>query len=230
MNKRTIVIVTLLLSALALNLFAVDRGTVQVAKKKRNYYFFLPKNAQAALPLVVLLNTSGRHGDELVSSWSELAEKEQVALVSFDPADPRGWNQKDDSDTLAVVLDQFTSSNPIDRRRVYLFGVGLGGNYGLALVAAGGGQFFAAGATFGSAMIGNLTMVSKQGPAIPLALSVGLNDRSVLPQAAQKTAAAFKSAGYDVSYMELPGEDNTYQLKADRLNAWAWQFLKDKSH
>lgn len=228
MLKRSVVVVLLLL-AVVTACAAQEKANVQVGNKKRAYSFYMPK--ASGVPMIVLLNTSGRHGDELVSSWTKLAEKENVALVAFDPADARGWNQKEDSDTLAAVLEDFTSSHSVDRRRIYLFGVGQGGNYGLALIAAGGGQFFAAAGTFGSAMIGNMSTVEKQGPPrIPVAFWVGTQDQSVLPQSAQKTSAAFKKAGYDVTYTELPGEDNSYQLKADRVNAAAWQFFKDKSH
>ncbi len=225
---RRVVLSLLLLCSAGSAIAQAGHDSLDVAGKKHSYSYYLPKSTTPPA-LLVGFHDTGRNSKDVISSWSKLADKENFAVVALDAYDVHGWNGQYDGEAIGAILDAFTSAHPVDRSHVYLFGNGSGGNFALALTANGGGNFFAATAVFASALKGNLSTLEQPGPRIPVGFWSGTKAGSSFVQSVKNTVSAFKKAGYDTTWTEMPGEENTYEMRSDRVNAAVWEFLKTKS-
>ena len=90
-------------------------------------------------------------------------------------------------------------------------------------------DYFAAGALHAGAWRSpdEFFAVETLGRKIPLALTVGDADRYFLLSDVQATAAALKKAGVPVTTSIIPNHDHNYSVMSGRVNAWAWDALKE---
>lgn len=182
------------------------------------YLTFLPKNYSAKgapVPLIVFLHGSGERGSDLnkVKAWGPpaLADKDPdfpFMVVSPQAPDGEWWH----ANLLKAMLDEVLASYNVDRRRVYLTGISMGG-YGAWDLAINYPDYFAAIAPIcggGNALrIGQLKQV-------PVWAFHGLKDQSVPERESASMVAALKAVGGDVKYTVLPA--------AGHVDAWVYAY------
>jgi poly(3-hydroxybutyrate) depolymerase len=171
-----------------------------------NYLLFLPKSYSAKgnpVPLIVFLHGAGEGGSDLnkVKKWGPPAIVEKnpdfpFMVVSPQAPEGMGWN----IDLLKGMLDDVLARYNVDRHRVYLTGLSMGG-FGTWTLAMRYPQYFAAIAPIcggGSPQsIANLRDV-------PTWVFHGKKDETVPERASAMLVDALKTAGGNVKYTVLP--------------------------
>ncbi len=117
-------------------------------KVKLNYLLYLPKgydaDAKKEWPLILFLHGAGESGDDLAkvkkNGPPKVVAHQDLPFVIVSPQSPRmGWNV----DALNGLLDDVIAHHHIDKERVYLTGLSMGG-YGTWALAAAHPEKFAA--------------------------------------------------------------------------------------
>jgi len=62
---------------------------------------------------------------------------------------------------------------------------------------------------------------------IPIAIYIGTNDQLVSLGQVRKTETLLRKSGFPVHYQEMPDHDHNYYDAADKINADAWEFMKE---
>ncbi len=183
-------------------------------KGKINYLTFLPKsysNKGNKVPLIVFLHGSGERGADLnkVKAWGPpaIVEKDPdfpFMVVSPQVPDGQWW----DAFLLKSMLDDVLKRYNVDRKRVYLTGISMGG-YGAWDFASRYPDYFAAVAPICGGGIPRLTRSLKD---IPVWAFHGLKDDAVPEQESARMVEALKAQGGNVKYTVLP--------EAGHIEAW----------
>jgi predicted esterase len=206
----------------------VVHETMTSGGQKRSYYLFVPDNVKAPAPLVVLLHGSGHNGRSLIDKWQDLAEKEGFIIAGPDSEDPSAWVLgKDGPDFLHDLVEALKSKHPINPRRVYLFGHSGGAVFGLVMSTVAS-EYFAAVAVHAGAFRSKteIEMISNVKRKIPISIWVGTSDPFFSLLEVRATRDAFGAKDIVVQVNEIPGHDHNYYGIAGRINASAWDFLK----
>jgi predicted esterase len=206
----------------------VIHDTITSGGRKRSYYLFVPDTVKAPAPLVVLLHGSGHNGRSLIDKWQDLAEKEGFIIAGPDSEDPSAWVLgKDGPDFLHDLVEALKSKHPINPRRVYLFGHSGGAVFGLVMSTVAS-EYFAAVAVHAGAFRSKteIEMISSAKRKIPISIWVGTSDPFFSLREVRATRDAFGAKDIVVQVNEIPGHDHNYYGIAGRINASAWEFLK----
>jgi predicted esterase len=206
----------------------VVHDTITSGGRKRSYYLFVPDTVKAPAPLVVLLHGSGHNGRSLIDKWQDLAEKEGFIIAGPDSEDPSAWVLgKDGPDFLHDLVEALKSKHPINPRRVYLFGHSGGAVFGLVMSTVAS-EYFAAVAVHAGAFRSKteIEMISSAKRKIPISIWVGTSDPFFSLREVRATRDAFGAKDIVVQVNEIPGHDHNYYGIASRINASAWEFLK----
>ena len=101
----------------------------------RPYYLYVPESARPGpSPLIVFLHGSGRNGLILVEKWKDLAKKEGIILAGPDSKNSQEWHTiLDGPDVLHDLVETISKQQPVDPRRVYLFGHSAGAIYSIEM-------------------------------------------------------------------------------------------------
>jgi len=193
------------------------------------YLIYLPSDYDAKTaekwPLLLFLHGSGERGDDiekvkihgppkLVSQGKEFP----FVLVSPQcPAGPRGtgWN----AEQLSKLVESLANTYRIDRQRLYVTGLSMGGSGTWSLVAAYPEQFAAAMPLCGR---GDLEAVDELAKT-PIWVLVGAKDREQTVQNCQEMATALAKAGCKgrfTLYFELPHDCWTVTYNNPETYAW----------
>lgn len=123
----------------------------------RHIAVYRPASAAAGAPLLLVLGEPGRSARYALGSWREVADLEGVAVVAVSSSSRAAWREAHDgAGFLRAVVQRAGARRSIDPRRVYLFGVGPGGGFAVA-VAMSQPRYFAAVAS----------LDGDPGPAVP---------------------------------------------------------------
>jgi predicted peptidase len=217
MNLKLFLIPTALLSATCLDLVAqaVPPATpVQQAKTfeanitslaKLNYLLSLPTDYEKSTqswPLVIFLHGSGESGNDLnkvkVHGPPKLVEtKGAFPFILISPQSPgRGWNP----DVLNGLLDAVIKEYRVDKDRVYLTGLSMGG-YGTWTLAAAHPEKFAAIAPICGG--GNPADAGKLAK-LPAWVFHGAKDPTVALKRSEEMVEALKAAGGEPKFTVYP--------------------------
>ncbi len=214
MQRRTL----LALLGLALALPAVARAR-QAARTSSltsslRYLAFLPRNyrsAKAGVPLIVFLHGSGERGSDIekVKAWGPpaIADRDpDFPFMVISPQLPEGeaWHALQ----LKGLIDDVLKKYRVDRSRIYLTGLSLGG-YGAWDLASRYPHYFAAVAPICG---GGITRLAANMRGVPTWVFHGLKDEAVPEQESANMVAALKAAGGNVRYTMLP--------EAGHIDAW----------
>jgi predicted peptidase len=173
------------------------------------YQIYLPNEyetkASEKWPLVLFLHGSGERGDDIekvkIHGPPKLAGRgKEFPFVLVSPQCPmtmRGWN----ADELDKLVDELTSSFRIDRQRLYVTGLSMGGSGTWSLIRAQPEKFAAAMPLCGR---GDLEAVEKLAQT-PIWVLVGDQDREQTVQNCKDMAAALNKAGGEVKLTVYPG-------------------------
>jgi predicted peptidase len=190
------------------------------------YLLYLPveyeTKATAKWPLVLFLHGSGERGDDIekvkIHGPPKLAsEGKEFPFVLVSPQCPMGsrWNAEE----LAKVVDVLTNTYRIDRQRLYVTGLSMGGSGTWSLVAAYPDKFAAAMPLCGR---GNLDAVETLAKT-PTWVLVGDKDRAETVQNCQEMAESLKKAGGEAKltvYPDLPHDCWTVTYNNPEVYEW----------
>ena len=206
MNRRTLIALCGLV--LALPALAKSRATKMTSTihAKLHYLAFLPKSYSArgaGVPLIVFLHGSGERGTDIekVKLWGPPAIVEKnpdfpFMVVSPQLAEGEAWHAL----ALKGMLDEVLAKYNVDKHRVYLTGLSLGG-YGAWDLASRYPQYFAAVAPICGGGIARLVGNMR---GIPTWVFHGKKDDAVPEEESARMVEALKAAGGNVKYTVLP--------------------------
>ena len=114
------------------------------------YLLHLPKGAEGPQPLILFLHGAGERGDDLSALLKHgipklAARDERFPFIAASPQCPAESWWTHHLEPLSELLDELEARLPVDRRRVYLTGLSMGG-YGTWALAALSPERFAAAA------------------------------------------------------------------------------------
>lgn len=225
----SLVLAALLASSPLLAAKDITRETLSFRGKERRYSLYLPKSLKpdAPAPVLVLFHGSNRDGQSMVETWKKLAAEEGIVLIAPDAAAPEKWDMRQDPPELVqALLEQVGKRQPIQPRRVYLFGHSGGAGHVLALSVLES-EYFAAGAIHAGRLLeGNLSVIDQAKRKIPIHIIVGSQDPLFPPELVRPTEVALNAKGIPATMEVIKRHDHDYYKIAFRINDKAWSFLK----
>lgn len=201
---------------------------------KLGYLLYLPKRGENAapqekLPLLLFLHGSGERGSDL-----SLVKKHgppklvdggyDLPFVVVSPQCPA--EQRWDAKTLLALLDDVSDRHAIDKDRVYVTGLSMGGSGTWSLIAAEPSRFAAAVPICGR---GDLQAAERVG-RLPVWIVVGDRDRAELVANCRELAKSIQSHGGDVKlsiYSNVGHDSWTQTYATPELYEW---MLRHKAH
>jgi poly(3-hydroxybutyrate) depolymerase len=207
-----------------------EKQTINFEGKKRVYYLFVPDKltADQPAPLLLLLHGSGHNGLSLMEKWKDLARKERIILVGPDSLNSEIWRTPQDGpDFLHELISDLKSKYPIDARRLYLFGHSGGAGFALHM-SLFESEYFAATAIHAGALRSDDASVTLAKRKIPIYIQVGTVDRLFTLSVVRETRDMLNRNGFNVQLTEIKGHDHWYYDLAPKINADAWNFLKEQ--
>jgi predicted peptidase len=190
------------------------------------YWLFLPADYAAdekkLWPLLLFLHGSGERGDDLelvkVHGPPKLIEaKPDFPCVTISPQCPKEtrWNAAE----LAKFVDSVANNLRIDRQRLYVTGLSMGGSGTWSLLAQHPGLFAAAVPICGR---GDLTEIEKIAKT-PVWVTVGARDRERTVHGNEELVAALRQAGATVGFTLYPHlEHDCWAATYDDPVIWKW--------
>src|SRR6266571_5848456 len=235
MMKRSLILSFVLLNlAFAQCAFGqkIRKENTESEGKTRTYYLVVPDQVTAAhpAPLLLLLHGSGRNGLSLVEKWKDLATKEGIILVGPDAINSQGWSSPvDGPDFLHDLISDLKSKYSIDSRRMYLFGHSAGATFALYMSLYESEYFAATAILAGALNHDDGPIVERAARKIPIYIQVGTVDPFFPLVAVRATRDVLTKNGFDVQLTEIKGHDHWYYDLAPKINANAWNFLKQQT-
>jgi predicted peptidase len=171
-----------------------------------HYLLFLPKSYSAKgepAPLILFLHGSGERGSDLnlVKKWGPPAIVESNPDFPFMVLSPQvpegGWWQREQ---LKAMIDDVTARYNVDRHRIYITGLSMGGFGTWEMIMAYPHLFAAAAPICG----GGVPLFVRSIKDMPVWAFHGKKDEAVPEEQSANMVAALKEAGGDVKYTVLP--------------------------
>ena len=175
------------------------------------------------MPLILFLHGSGERGTDLdkVKAWGPpaIAERDPAfpfMVVSPQLPDGEAWHAL----ALKGLLDDVLAQYNVDRRRVYLTGLSLGG-YGAWDLASRYPDYFAAVAPICG---GGIARAVGSMRALPTWVFHGKKDDAVPEAESARMVEALQAAGGNVKYTVLPegGHVDAWVHAYDKAGLFAW--------
>jgi predicted peptidase len=199
-------------------------------KVKMNYLLYLPKDygkEDKKWPLVLFLHGAGETGNDLEKVKKHgppkliEAGKEFPFILVSPQAQKFGW----DPDTLNALLDDVVAKYKVDKDRIYVTGLSMGGMGTWALAASKPDRFAAIIPICGAGNPGD----AKKLKELPIRIFQGGKDQVIKPETAEAMEKALKEAGAaDVKLTIYPEAGHDSWTKAyDDPETWEW-LLKQK--
>jgi predicted peptidase len=172
---------------------------------KLDYLLFLPKgyeDSKKDWPLMLFLHGSGESGSDVskvkVHGPPKIVEsKPDFPFILVSPQSPgRGWNP----DTLSALLDEIQAKYRVDKDRVYLTGLSMGGYGSWALAAAHPERFAAVVPICGGGNTSDAAKLAK----LPIWVFHGEKDNTVPIERSREMVNAIKAAGGNVKFTTYP--------------------------
>lgn len=191
---------------------------------KLKYLLFLPEAYEPSgkqWPLILFLHGSGESGSdlELVKKHGPpkiVDTKRDFPFIVVSPQSPRrGWNP----DALASLLDEIIVNYQVDRDRVYLTGLSMGG-YGTWTLAAAYPEKFAAIAPICG---GGWPDDAARLKDLPIWVFHGAKDEAVPLSRSEEMVKAIEEAGGTVKFTVYPdAEHDSWTVTYDNPELYEW--------
>lgn len=165
-------------------------------KVKLNYLLYLPEGygkEEKAWPLLLFLHGAGESGSDLQNVKKHgppklVEQKKDLPFIVVSPQSPgRGW----DAETLNALLDDVVAHHKVDKDRIYLTGLSMGG-FGTWTLAAAHPEKFAAIVPICG---GGNPSDAKKLKDLPVWVFHGAKDTTVPPNRSEAMVKALKEAG-----------------------------------
>jgi dienelactone hydrolase len=178
---------------------------VKGSKVKLGYLLFLPRDyakADKPWPMILFLHGAGESGSDLAKVKKHgppkiVETKKDLAFIVVSPQSPqRGWN----ADALMALVDEVASQHKVDKDRIYVTGLSMGGFGTWALAAAYPDRFAAAVPICG----GGKPDDAKRLKDLPIWAFHGAKDKTVPPERSEAMVKAIKAAGGNVKFTLYP--------------------------
>ena len=201
-------------------------------KAKLKYLLYLPagyEKADKAWPLLMFLHGSGESGDDLAKVKAhgppKLIENKTLDFpcIVVSPQSPgRGWN----ADILAALLDDLAAKYRVDKDRIYLTGLSMGGFGTWSLAAAYPTRFAAIVPICGG---GNPADAAKL-KDLPIWVFHGAQDRTVSVDSSERMVKALKALGSEVKFTIYPdaGHDS-WTATYENPELYQWLFAQRRA-
>jgi predicted peptidase len=199
-------------------------------KVKLNYLLYLPDGygkGDKAWPLVLFLHGAGESGNNLAQVKRHGPPKlieggKDFPFIVVSPQSPgRGW----DARMLGALLDDVMATHKVDKDRVYVTGLSMGGFGTWSLAAAYPDRFAAIVPICGGGSPGDASKIKE----VPAWVFHGAKDRVVVPARSETMVKALKDAGArEVKYTLYPNaEHDSWTETYNNPEVWEW-LLKHK--
>ena len=207
----------------------VDLPEAQAGKLKRmnkQFILDLPKayDGKKELPLIIFLHGSGERGTDIkkvgVHGIPKIAKKtEGFKFIGVSPQCLRAEKARWLTEDLDILLDYVLKTYKVDKKKIYLTGLSMGG-YGTWAWAAKRPDVFAAAAPICGG--GNPADASKYGK-LPIWVFHGDKDRAVKIEKSQVMVDAIKKAGGNIKFTVYPGVGHDSWTKTyDNPELYQW--------
>jgi len=185
--------------------------------------------------------SQGKHAVPSLLKWLKKEQQDCVLIASQCPKELR-WSHSDGDFKNPKVLtmkpkpsapmkmvfelvDQFMKEQKVDKSRVYITGLSMGG-YGTFDALARRPDFFAAAMPICG---GGDIKTAKKFKHVPLWIFHGAADNVVPAKMSQAMVKALKTAGGDPKYTEYPGvKHNSWSQTYRNPEVWTWMFAQKK--
>jgi len=206
-------------------------ATIKVTAKF-DYLLFLPEGygkTKQRWPLMLFLHGAGESGTNLVKVKTHgppkiVDSKPDFPFILVSPQSPgRGWNP----DSLNALLDRIIRKYRVDKDRVYLTGLSMGGYGTWALAAAHPEKFAAIVPICG----GGNPVDAKKLARVPIWVFHGAKDPTVPVDRSKEMVEAIRNAGGDVKFTIYPeaGHDSWTETY-DNPQLYKWLLEHKRSH
>jgi poly(3-hydroxybutyrate) depolymerase len=206
----------------------VEHATFTFSGAPRDYLFQIPSAADATtpLPVVVLLHDQGGWATDVMGSWKGLASTRGFIVIAPESLHNTMWNsQVDGPPYLHAVVDEVAKKHPVDRTRVYLFGVSSGGVYATAL-GIYDSNFWAATAVHAAILDpSNYSLFAHAPRKEPFEDWVGDQDADHDLRMMGNEHDAFVKAGFPFELKIIPNSSGSYGNFQDEVNEGSWKFF-----
>ena len=228
MKKLILLFLLALSSAVASAAVKPEKQALTSDGKERVYYIFVPEKLSAPAPLLLLLHGSGRDGMSQINEWKGLAEKEGLVLAAPDSANSREWSMNTDGpEFLHAVVEAVRAKNPVDGKRIYLFGHSAGAVFALYMSVMESKYFAATGVhagAMGEDFYSHLDLAKRK---LPVTIWVGTEDPYFSLTLVKATQAEMNKHGFETQVVEMKGHDHNYYAVSKDLNPRIWEFFRN---
>ena len=206
-------------------------ATVSI-KVELNYLLYLPEKYDAdkkEWPLVLFLHGAGESGNDLNKVKIHgppklIAAGKQFPAIVVSPQSARmGWNPQ----SLNALLDDLVAKYRVDKDRIYVTGLSMGGFGTWALASANADRFAAIVPICGG---GNPADAAKM-KDLPIWVFHGAKDGAVKLEQSERMVDALKSAGAkNVDFTVYPDlEHDSWTVTYDNPKVWEWLFKQNRA-
>lgn len=210
------------------NAYVLEKEVKTVVKA--NYLLYLPDNyekSQEKWPLILFLHGAGERGSDInmvkKHGVPKIVEgKKDFPFVVVSPQCPTDtwWN----NDTILALLDDITAHYKIDRDRIYLTGLSMGGFATWSLAIQEPHKFAAIAPICG----GGQSLLAPRIKHLPVWVFHGAKDSVVPIKSSEDMVNALKANGGDVKFTVYPDADHdSWTATYDNPELYKW-FLEHK--
>ena len=202
-----------------------------------NYLFYLPENYQinekSDWPLLLFLHGMGERGNDLdqvkIHGIPKIVDaKRDFPFIAISPQCPLDfvWRDQEMLEALESLLLEIVKNYRVDKSRIYVTGLSMGGR-GTWAIAAHRPDLFAAAAPICGG--GNPKTASKL-TTIPFWVFQGALDKVHYPEESEVMIQALKKEGGDVRYTLYPElHHDSWTITYDNPDLYKW-FLSKKNN
>jgi predicted peptidase len=191
---------------------------------KLKYLLFLPEGYDPSgkeWPLILFLHGSGESGNDLDMVKRHgppkiVETKRDFPFIVVSPQSPRrGWNP----DALAALLDEIIVNYQVDRDRIYLTGLSMGGFGTWSLAATYPEKFAAIAPICGGGWPGDAARLKD----LPIWAFHGAKDKAVPLERSEEMVKAIEDAGGKVKFTVYPdAEHDSWTATYDNPELYQW--------
>jgi len=201
---------------------------------KLNYLLYLPKgydNSKKKFPLILFLHGAGERGDDLskvkIHGIPKIVEqKDDFPFIAVSPQCPADSWWPAEIDALNALLDDIIKKYRVDKNRIYLTGLSMGGYGTWSLAIAHPEKFAAIVPICGGGDPDKVSAIKD----IPVWVFHGAKDSLVKLEQSEKMVNALKQIGGNVKFTVYPDADHdSWTATYDNPELYEWLLQQSKS-